>query len=431
MKKLLHLSRTLGVVALTPACWLFAQACGGTTDATPVVDAGHVGDDAGDAGEAPDTSTPVDPNYPAQHTPMPLVDNNGGRVLEHAHIVTITWASDDPAMVARLQKLDDTITQTPWWTAVGSEYCEKGSTTHCIGAGTPGEHVVIQSAPPSAGFTDSSQGGPSSIQDFLKDRLANDPSFPAPTVDTLYAIYLPDGVSIDLDGTKGCENGGFGAYHNTVDLQAPDAGLMTTAYAVTPRCGSKESTTTISATHEFIEAATDPDIGQNNLTYYMLNQAWGFAGGEVGDLCVDFVGGNDTVQESGFTAQRSWSNKSAKAGHDPCVPIPQGEVYFQVAPRKQQITLKKVGDQAVLDLDAFSDGPMPDWTVSAFDFATFQTGTAVLDFSFDRTQVNNGTHAQVTVTLKKAMPQGATVFAIGSKDGAGHQHFWPVLALQH
>ncbi len=423
--------------ATAPASlWLLAQACGGTTADTPAQqDAGSDAAEAPDAAETPDANVPdtsnvVSPIYPAKHAPMPLVDNNGGRVIHNPKIVTITWANDDPTMVARLRQFDDTITGTAWWTAVASEYCEKGNNAPCIGKGSSGGHVVITDPLPMGGFTDSSQGGASTIQDFIKAHLASDPTFPQPTPDTIYSIYLPDGVAIDLDGSQGCTNGGFGAYHSTVDLVPGDGGLVTTAYSVTPRCGTDEATTTVSASHEYIEAATDPDIGQNNLTYYMLNQTWAFAGGEVGDLCVDFVGGNDKLTQDGFVIQRSWSNASAKAGHNPCVPVPSGEVYFQAAPRVQHVILKKVGDSAVVDVDAYSDAPIADWALSAVDFGQFQGGGTNLSFSFDQTTVNNGYHVQLTVKLTKALAQGATAFAVVSKGGKQQNYFWPVLVTQ-
>src|SRR5208282_5681959 len=89
----------------------------------------------------------------------------------------------------------------------------------------------------------------------------------------------------------------------------------------------------ISASHEFIETATD---GSNQSFSFYLNlndpATWGWddvLGGEVADLCVDQFGlGQDETTENGFTVQRIWSVTNASAGMDPCVPVPAGEVYF-------------------------------------------------------------------------------------------------------
>jgi len=273
----------------------------------------------------------------------------------------------------------------------------------------------------------SSRWLPSTIQDFIKAKVA-DATFPAPTDQTIYAIYFPANVSIDLDGSQSCGGGGtsgFGAYHNTVELPDGKGGKVRTPYAIVPRCGA-ETTTTTAASHEFMETATDPDIGLGDVTYYMQNQLWAFAGGEIGDLCVDFTGGNDTVIESSFTVQRSWSNKAAKASHNPCVPVPNGEVYFNAAARVQKVVLKAKGDVTTLDIDAFSDAPLADWDLSGVDFAQFQGGTASVSFAFDKTKVHNGSHVVLTLTALKAIPTQPGGLAIVSHSGQ-QTHYWPVL----
>lgn len=413
---------------LACAIAIVGAACGGTTS------------DNGDAGSGNDAAAPVEAStddggttveagpvpYPAPHTAMPKVDYNGGRILANPKIVTVTWASDDATMVSRVQEFDDIITTTPWWNAVSSEYCQQPGNAPCIGQGTSGGHVVISDAPDPS-YTDSAGGGPSSLQDFIKAHAsatdAGAADFPAPDDNTLYVLYFPPGVTITLDGDASCNS--FGAYHNTLALPNANNVAINVAYAIIPRCGTKEATTTVSASHEIAEAATDPDIGVGILSYYMMNQTWAPAGGEVGDLCEG--GGSSNTQESGFTVQRIWSAKSAAAGNDPCLPIPTGEVYFNAAPVQQKIVLSKAGATATVNIDAFSDGPLPPWTLSATDFAAFQQGTAILGFSFDKTSVQNGDHAVLTVTAKSAVPSNGDEFYISSKDANGNRHSWPVL----
>ncbi len=424
------------LAALVVASSLFAFACGGTT-----ADQNDAGNNPGDdAAVAPDTSTgggdaAVDAGpipYPAPHTAMPQVDYNGGRVLQNPKIVTVTWAQDDPTMVSRIQQFGDLITSTAWWTAVSSEYCQQPGNSPCIGPGTGGGHVVIQDAPDPNGYTDSSQGAASSLQSFIHDHVVGGngvtADFPTPDDNTLYVIYFPMGTTVTLDGEASCDS--FGAYHNTTILPYASTLLNNVAYAAIPRCGTKESTTTVSASHEIIEAATDPDIGENSLSYYMLNQAWaGNSGGEVGDLCEG--GGNSNVTESTFTVQRTWSNKSAAAGQDPCVPIPAGEVYFNAAPEASKVALPKAGATATLAIDAFSDAPMAPWTLTAIDLASFQQQLPVLTFSYDNSTVQNGDHVTLTITAKAALPSNGDVFYIESKDANGNRHSWPVLAATH
>ncbi len=410
--------------------------CGGSADN------GDAGNDSGlnDSANGDGGVTDAAVTYPADHTPLPQVDYNGGRILANPKIVTITFAGDDSALVARLQQFGDIITTTPWWTATTSEYCDTSKA--CIGMGSSGGHVVVQD-PAAATYDDSSQGAASSLQDFIKlhvgTGIASDagtdagdggfvPDFPPADPNTLYVIYFPAGVTINLDGSPSCQS--FGAYHNTTIVPDMNGTPSTVAYAVIPRCDTKETTATLSASHEIGEAATDPDIGVGSLSYYMTSAPlWTVSGGEIGDLCEGFGSNGVSYVESTFTVQRLWSNKSAAASHDPCVPIPTGSVYFNAAPRQSKVVLPKIGASGVVDIDVFSDAPYPPWTLSAVDFAAFQQGSPVLSFSFDNTSVQNGDHVQLTVTCVGPMPSnGQDEFAIESKDSAGHRHSWPVLA---
>ena len=374
-----------------------------------------------DAASAPDTSSPVDPSYPAKHTPIPLVDFNGGAIIQAVKVVTVTFTGDSHR--AQLEQFGDTITATPWWDAVTEGYCSPPGSATCVGRGSSGGHVVVTTAPATA-LTDSAQGGPSTVQSFIKAKLAAG-VLPVPTKNTLYAIYLPTGVSVTLDSASSCQQ--FGAYHNTLMLPAAGGVSIPVPYAIMPRCDSTLTTLTVAASHELIEAATDPDVGTNGVAYYMNDQLWGALGGEVGDVCVDFTGtGSDVIQESGFSVQRSWSNKAAKASHDPCLPAP-ATPYFNVAPVAASLqTSIAVGASATIELDAFSDGPMADWTVQAADFAQLQGGKSSLSFSFDKSTAHNGAKIQMTVKLLSSPPQGAAQYAIISRSGK-NTHFWPAL----
>ncbi|MGH7328672.1 MAG: hypothetical protein ACREJX_10015, partial [Polyangiaceae bacterium] len=138
------------------------------------------------------------------------------------------------------------------------------------------------------------------------------------------------------------------------------------------------------------------------------------------------TGKNSDTTESGFTVQRIWSNKAAKASHDPCVPAPAGDVYFNVAPNKETISAK-VGQTVTIPLTAFSDAPIDNWTLSGRDTSAQFGGTSVLSFAFDKTTVNNGTKITMSVTVTAAPdPQfgGAALFSISSKSGTT-SHKWP------
>ena len=406
-------------------------ACGGTTDSTAPTQSTDNGDDSGaptttvvDAG----TSTgpgPLDPNYPSKHPALPLVDFNGGAVLLAPHIIAITVDGD--TMRDDLEHFSSIITTTKWWDAVRAGYCD--SSGGCVGQGDAGDPVHLAAADfPTTSFTDSSQGGAATLQDFITSMISSG-KFPAPTTDTLYAIYLPsDSYTVNLDGSTSC--GEFGGYHNSYSYPGTagvdgGAGIpgATVQYALVPRCGS-ETETTLAASHEYIEAATDPHVGSGT-AYYMQDQLWSIEGGEVGDLCVT-QDNSDEYQESGFVVQRSWSNIAAKASHDPCVPAPAGDIYFNVAPASEAFNLK-VGAKKTIVLTAFSDAPTPDWTISGVDYAQQFEGTPSLQFDFDKTTVNNGTKVNLTITVLAAPPQdfqGAALYSIRSQSGSTRQR-WP------
>jgi hypothetical protein len=352
MLDLLRPSRALALAILPLA---FAAACSTVvTNNAPAVDAGvdAAPDDDGAADAAPDTYDPIDPTYPAAHAPIPLVDWNGARVLTAPKIVTVTFGADPEQ--AAVEGFGDMVTSSAWWDAVRAGYCSPEGSTTCIGKGTGGVHANLPTTGLPTAFTDSARGGPSTIQEYLQQHI-QDGSLPAPTDQTLYVVYLPTGVSITLDAAASCRE--FLGYHNTLTF-TPEAGAaFNLAYAIVPRCDSSTANTTFGASHEIIEAATDPEVGLNNVAYYMLNPIWAFGGGEVGDLCLDFTNsGGDQYLENGFTLQRSWSNISAKAGHDPCVPIPPNQVFFGAAPAatQQQVGVA-VGASATVELTAFSD----------------------------------------------------------------------------
>jgi hypothetical protein len=262
----------------------------------------------------------------------------------------------------------------------------------------------------------------------LIQTMVSSGKLPAPTDQTLYALYFPANVTITLDDATSCKE--FGAYHNEVSVTPEGGSAITVSYAVMPRCGG-EQMTTLGASHELIEAATDAHP-MSQPAFNMSDLAWSVLGGEVGDVCVDFSGsGNDTYSESGFTVQRTWSNKAAAASHDPCVPAPAG-AYFNVAPDKQQIALG-IGESAAIELTAFSDAPSGSWSVSAKDLGQFLGSGNVLTLSIDKTTVSNGDKTTLKVTLNSAISTGSTgvagaPFAIVSRAGS-KVHIWPVVVV--
>lgn len=418
---------SFGLAAGLSATYLLVTACGGAIRAEDTSDAGaHDGGlptliDSGvvDAHVVPNPPSNV---FPAPHGPIPPVTYNGGNILAHPSIVTVTFDGD--AQRSFVEGFDDIITTTKWWDAVASEYCD--SRGQCIGHGTAGVYAHVATAPDPS-YTDSANGGAATLQTYIDARI-QDGTLPPPGTDTLYMIYLPSSTIIDLDGSRSCK--AFGGYHNAMSSTPPGGGApVKFAYAIIPRCSSSKTELTFAASHEIIEAATDPYLSPDQQTYYAfgsVNDAWDLGGGEVGDRCVDFTGmGQDAYQESGYTVQRSWSNAAAKASHDPCVPAPSAaqQPYFNVAPSGGDSLVMKIGDTKTIELIAFSDGPTPPFSIDATEITQFFGGNDVLDLSLDQTQLQNGQKAHLTVTLNGDPGQmGVAAFQITSSLGqVGHQ----------
>jgi len=329
---------------------------------------------------------------------MPIFDYLGGALLTSAEIITVSFTGDDATFIANMQELDDTITQTPWWTAATSEYCELPSGP-CIGPGSGAGHVVLNETAPGS-LVDTSSGNGSTVVSFIQSHITSG-EFPPPTSQTIYVIYFPSGTSITYDGAHSCSS--FGAYHYSATWNLPDGGTQEGAYAIEPRC-STDAYMQLAASHELIEAATDAHPGKDR-GYAMGDLSWQFYGDEVGDVCDhpwSFDSMSVTPPDAGmaFNVQRGWSNVSALAGHDPCVIPPSDHPYFNTAVQSgMQAIYLSVGESATIQLEGFSDGPMPDWNIAAIDMGSHYGAGNVLTLSLDKTTMNNGQTANLTITL--------------------------------
>ena len=146
-----------------------------------------------------------------------------------------------------------------------------------------------------------------------------------------------------------------------------------------------------------------------------------------------------------FTVQRQWSNKSAKAGHDPCVPAFKGVTYFNTTPLGLEDiavdlsalgggtgTTKgykvKVGATRQVPLGFYSDGAMGAWTIKAIagGIAGGHGSSSGVDLTLDVTEGQNGNKAYLTVTVNTAGKTNTELITIVSQH-AGTSHYMPIL----
>jgi hypothetical protein len=153
-------------------------------------------------------------------------------------IVTVTWSVDPNA--GDYETFGDTIGASAYWHTLNSEYG--------VGPATSGatSHVRLATAPP-AQMTDDD------IQNLLSGALTSSSSgWPAPTAQTLYAIYLSPMTGLESEGVDACLV--LRGYHAEAMI-----GGQSVVYAVLPHCpGSEPADVMAYASHELNEAATDP-----------------------------------------------------------------------------------------------------------------------------------------------------------------------------
>ena len=173
---------------------------------------------------------------------------------------------------------------------------------------------------------------------------------------------------------------------------------------------------------------------------------WGYTpGGELGDMCEYVDAAFQPPGRNDFLVQRIWSNKSAAAGHDPCVPV-LSQPYAAAAPempsmlpftnvfgaavQTEGVTVQ-MGQQVTIDVDLFSDAPSTaDWDLKATDVGALSGNPTTLSFSWDNTTGNNGDKLHLTITRTAASSaQNPSEFVIGSHiNGVSVSLWWGYVA---
>ena len=413
----------------------FAIGCGGSSN-TQVDQAPPPSGDTPPAATdqpAPPAPPPLDHGAPSDKYPAftpevgQLVDN-GGQVLKNPVIVTVTWSGETSA--DQFEQFGDALGPSDYWKQVTSEYG--------VGAATSGatNHIRLTDAAP-ATLKDSD------IPALLSQHLtANDNVLPPSTGSEIYLFYIPSATKFMLQGQEVCSSG-VGGYHENTTV-----GGKQVAFAVVPQCGGMDETT-LSASHELAEAATDP-YPMSRPAYSGFDDdhlAWEFFQqfqSEDGDACEFYRDAPMDATPYGvpFTTQRQWSNASAAAGHNPCVPAPKG-AYFNVTPLDVEsidldltalggdtATTKgykvKVGETKTIPLGFYSDASTAPWTISAQPGGIMGRTSGSLDLSLDVTQGQNGQKAYLTITVNAQGKTKGELITIVSNSG-GIKHYMPIL----
>lgn len=155
-----------------------------------------------------------------------------------------------------------------------------------IGHGSLAGTTIIPDRPAGSTVTDAE------IQNLIQAEIATT-TLPKTNPNSLYFLFLPPGLEVDLGGQKSCAN--FCGYHNNI------GGAIYYAVSPYPGCagcvGGLHALDALTSTtsHELCEAITDPVPGQG---WYDTDQ------GEIGDICAW-----KTKRLGTWTVQLEWSNQ--------------------------------------------------------------------------------------------------------------------------
>ena len=405
------------VAGLVFALGAAAAPCACSSSSSTNAQAGDGGGDGGASGD--DASDDGGTGYAAPHPPMPQAKTLKGPVMTAPNIVTITFQGD-PLQGDIDTFVSQMVAAKTYWSGVTAEYG--------VGPLSATAPVHLTEAAPTSPITDAQ------VQGFLTAKIAGGGGFPQPDGNTMYAVFYPQGSDVTDGAGHLCND--YQGYHADYALAASPTGSV--SYIVVGRCpppvkGLAEiDEVTAEASHELIEAATDP-LPKAKAAYIDVDevgQIWAMVGGgaEIGDLCAPFP--NAFYRPSGVSnlVARVWSNTAAANSHDPCEP--DGTTpYFNSAPVVSDTIVVNnspvgafttkgvhipVGSSQTIELDLYSDAPTSGpWKVSALDLVSmFYGGSPALSFTMDKTQGQNGDKIQLTIKALAKSPVGVAPFWI-------------------
>jgi hypothetical protein len=316
---------------------------------------------------------------PGPHAEPPLVPSQGGPVLEHVELVTVTF-SDDPH-AALVQGFGD-------W-AVGSDWLAAAS-EYGVGTGTHFAKIALAEAAPATATRDE-------IEALLVARM-DDGTIPAPASaddDRLYSVYFPASSELILGGYKHCES--FSGYHTEGAHAA-----VPFAFAAVGDCPeyvkslSEEENVLRTASHELIEAATDPRVHTApGFIVTDVDDPWFFLAGEVADICPLSA----VVTDGELIAQRYWSNAAASAGQDPCIPASSAP-YFATSASPTSTQYVAAGQSVTFELQGWATEDVGTWKLQALPLL----GTFEPDVALGVDEMQNGGTGTLVVTVPPGTP---------------------------
>lgn len=347
---------------------------------------------------------------------LPEVPSQGGAVMAHPRIVTITFAGDPDR--AALEAHAAWAVGPRWLPVVGAEYgLGEGSVLAAV--------ERTETAPATTTHDD--------VITMLTTGL-DDGSIPLPgdgdLGSVLYVVHYPLGAVITDDGATSCTD--FLGYHGSFRRHGREV-----IYAVVVACALSPTSTSVlsgverrerTAAHELFEAATDPRP-RSNPAFQLRdpNDEWRALGNELSDLC-EPLGDANLFRDGAFVAPRVWSNRVAAAlDGDPCVPAPS-RTFFDVEVTPARVIRAMPGTDVPLLLTGWSVGAVAPWNVALFGLGA--TGDLVSVRPARPTPMANHGALAAGVTIGSSVPMGTTLrVAVAVFHDAGDAHVVPITIL--
>jgi hypothetical protein len=218
----------------------------------------------------------------------PQLTYRNGPLMEAVEVFTVFWGAEwnDAPLDKSMQDVNDFFDYI-LASALIDQLAEYSVGKYKIGHGKRTGSTVIEP-------TTKSSVNDTAIQQELESVIASNKAFPQPGANTLYFVFMPQGVKVVQGGSASCQ--AFCGYHNDIGGN--------TFYAVMPYPGCAGCTgglaafdaLTSTSSHELCEAITDPIPGQG---------WYDDSNGEIGDICAW-----KTKKIGKYTVQLEWSNKA-------------------------------------------------------------------------------------------------------------------------
>ena len=263
--------------------------------------------------------------------------------------------------------------------------------------------------------------------------------------DTIYALFFDPATTLTVMDMTLCARGQPSAYHDEWTI-----GGVQVPVAIVPSCPtfpgqaalSPLEVLTLTLSHELVEAATDPLVLTHpawaGIDREHLLWAIGLNGAEIADLCENELPLTATPADLGYPVQRIWSNASAHAGTGPCVPVPEGEVYFQAVAEQPErgdfaSTTGKTYSLPVMragvGLDAsarvtFRGGPDTPASLKAVAFEMDEDNSIALGALVPVTGKLGQAPVSVSVGVSSRTTSGVVPLLVGATSGHGDFHLW-------